>query len=74
MDKEYYFESGKSYSLNTSKNYRIHIERRTDHYVTFTGDFAGKKKIYHGLSNSEYIWIPSEIKGMQYLTLAKNEA
>lgn len=67
------FETGKSYKVY-DKGF-VKIESRTACYVTFTGDWQGRKQIRQdGLfRGNEYILIDSEImKNFKYFVVAKD--
>lgn len=69
------FEVGKTYKLNGSG--QIRIEKRTAHFVTFSGTFSGRKKIdpqSNLLGLGELILIENpDCKQFKYFCFAGNE-
>ena len=67
------FEEGKTYKVNGPGC--IRIEKRTDHYITFSGDFSGRKKIHDNnlFGLGEDIVIDTPYKGCKYLCFAAHE-
>ena len=66
------FEQGKTYKVYDKGT--ITIQKRTKHYVTFTGDFSGRKKIDRGgilFGNNEYILIETGVNGIKYFVVAR---
>lgn len=52
------FEAGKIYKVNG--NGYIHVNKRTDHFIVFSGDYTGRKRIdaqSNLLNMGEYILI-----------------
>lgn len=68
------FEAGKRYAVNGGGT--ITVTRRTEHFITFEGDFAGKRKIIaDNLFNlGENILIPAKYAGRKLFCFAGNEA
>lgn len=68
------FETGKVYKVN-GPGY-IRILRRTDHYITFTGDYTGRRKIaaHDWFKLGEMISVPGPVKGFNYLVFAGHDA
>lgn len=64
------FEIGKEYKVNGPGC--IRIEKRTKHFVTFSGDYSGRKKLDSGLFGmGEYFMIPTpDCKNFQYFCFA----
>ena len=60
------FEVGKTYRVNMGG--RITVTKRTAQYVTFTGNYEGRKKVSCDLFKSEYIMVgripKTSLKGM----------
>lgn len=67
------FEEGKTYKVNGPGS--ITVTKKTAHFITYTGDHTGRKKIYalnlFGLG--ENILIPSECKSYCYFCYAAHE-
>lgn len=69
------FEAGKTYELNTSKGYKVKVEKRTAHYATVSGDYNGRFYIYKDnfFGLGEEIMFPTEYKNISYFCFAGHE-
>lgn len=68
------FEVGKTYKVNGAGS--IHVDKRTECYITFSGDYTGRKKIYpadlFGLGENILLNIPG-LKQHKYFCFAAKE-
>ena len=64
------FEEGKTYKVYDKGT--ITIQKRTKSYVTFSGDFSGKKMVTRDalFQGKEYFQIESGTKGIKYFVVA----
>lgn len=65
------FEAGSAYKVNGGGT--ITVTRRTDHFITFEGDFAGKRRIIKDdlFGLGENILIPTPHTGFKLFCFAE---
>ena len=74
------FEKGKRYSYGKSNSMSVTVIKRTECYVTVTGDYTGMLRVYlpygtglYGYGENIYIPFDKKDKNKTYLCYAKDE-